>query len=391
MSGRIPLDYKCIYKDRISGNTVGKADSNFHAVIWRPVGGVTDEQIQLLNRQFRKDLGEGQQRIAERGSFSIEGKDMARHVHIALILSCKRETTVTSARYKALLGKQLLAKACCTAEGAKIKKHALVCCQPPTNKMEHYKQTTWLAYPMKEAAMNPDFVAKDYDNGSTRRLGFVFDGLSGNALKQAQKRFEDSMRTFWNNKLVKAKIIYFTNMGKLAKQFYPVHCPELPWRPGNRAEILARMYLHKGRYLKYEFAANFFAEKYIIKRFSLHEDDDDFHDQVVAAIQKTFDIVDGKNKPTNCASVTIAALREENKALKKPQKHRCKNDMCRKWGWYNNSLHNKDNQEWYNMCKAKQDALQDKYKLEQEVAELKNQLQGEQPPAKRQKIESDLE
>ena len=86
MSGRIPLDYKCIYKDRISGNTVGKADSNFHAVIWRPVGGVTDEQIQLLNRQFRKDLGEGQQRIAERGSFSIEGKDMARHVHIALIL-----------------------------------------------------------------------------------------------------------------------------------------------------------------------------------------------------------------------------------------------------------------------------------------------------------------
>ena len=43
------------------------------------------------------------------------------------------------------------------------------------------------------------------------------------------------------------------------------------------------------------------------------------------------------------------------------------------------------------MCKAKQDALQDKYQLEREVAELKNQLQGEQPPAKRQKIESDLE
>ena len=63
MSGRIPLDYKCIYKDRISGNTVGKADSNFHAVIWRPVGGVTNEQIQLLYQQFRKDLGEGHQEL----------------------------------------------------------------------------------------------------------------------------------------------------------------------------------------------------------------------------------------------------------------------------------------------------------------------------------------
>jgi hypothetical protein len=375
MTDRMPLDFPCIYKDRPSGNSVGKADSNFHAVIWRPVGGVTQEQIQLLYQQFRKDLGEGQPRIAERGSFSIEGKDMARHVHIALIYSRRKETTFTSARYKALLGKQLLAKACCTAEGVSIKKHALVCCQPPTNKMEHYKQTTWLAYPMKEAAMNPDFVAEDYDNGSTRRLGCVFDGLSGNALKQAQKRFEDSMRTFWNNKLVKAKTIYFTNMGKLAKQFYPIYCPELPWRPGNRAEILARMYLHKGRYLRYEFAANFFAEKYIIKRFALHADDDDFHDQVVAAIQSTFDIIEGKNKPTNCASLTIKALREELKELKRPKKFRCQNHACRKWGWTRASTMNDDNSEWWAMCDAKRDALQAKARLEREIEELKKQLQ----------------
>jgi hypothetical protein len=194
------------------------------------------------------------------------------------------------------------------------------------------------------------------------------------------------MRTFWNNKLVKTKIIYFNNMGKLAKQFYPSHCPELPWCPENRAEILARMYLHKGRYLKYEFAANFFKEKYIDDGFALHADDDDFHDQVIAAIQRTFDIVDRKNKPTNCASLTIKALREELKALKKPQKHRCKN--CRRWGWTSVSTLNSDNGEWWAMCDAKNDALKDKAQLEREVAELKEQLQGEQPPAKRQKIEA---
>ena len=60
------------------------------------MGGVTNEQIQLLYQQFRKDLGEGQPRIAERGSFSIEGEDMDRHVHIALILPCRKETTVTA-------------------------------------------------------------------------------------------------------------------------------------------------------------------------------------------------------------------------------------------------------------------------------------------------------
>jgi hypothetical protein len=385
MSDRMALEHRCIYKDRISNNSVGKADSNFHAIIWRPVGGVTDEQIQLLYQQFRKDLGDGQPKIAERGTFSIEGTGTDKHVHIALILTQRAETTVTSTRYKALLGKPLLAKACCTADGVKIKNHALVCCQPPTNKMEHYKQTTWLAYPMKEAAKNPDFVAKDYDNGNTRRLAFVFDGLSGNALKQAQKHFEVSIRTFWKNKLVKTNYIYFNNMTKLAKEFYPIHCPELPWCPTNRAEILARMYLHKGRYLRYEFAANFFKEKYITDKFTLHADDDDFHDQVVAAIQRTFDIVDGKTKPTNSASLTIKALREELKALKKPQKHRCKNPMCRKWGWTRLSTLNDDNSEWWAMCDAKRDALQAKAELELEVADLKRQLEEQQPPAERQK------
>jgi len=43
--------------------------------------------------------------------------------------------------------------------------------------------------------------------------------------------------------------------------------------------------------LKYEFASNFFKEKYIIERFTLHQDDENYHAMVVGAIQDTFDIV----------------------------------------------------------------------------------------------------
>ena len=117
----------------------------------------------------------------------------------------------------------------------------------------------------------------------------------------------------------------------------------------------------------------------------MHADDDDFHDQVVAAIQRTFDIVDGKNKPTNTASLTIKALREELKALKKPQKSRCQ--KCRTWGWSKLSTYNDDNSEWWTMCDARNKALQAKAELKLEVADLKRQLEEQQPPAKRQKIE----
>lgn len=387
MSDRMPLDHPCIYKDRISGNNVNKADSNYHAVVWRPIGGVSPNQVQLLYSQFRKDLGDGQLRTAERGSFGIEGTGAGRHVHIALILTRRAETTVTSTRYKALLGEEAMNEACCTVNGVQVKKTALVCCQPATNKMEHYKQTTWLAYPMKEAAMNPDFTPNDYDNGSTRRLAFVFGGLVGTALKEATERFETSMKTFWHNKIVQKKTIYYNkSMHKLAREFYPTHCPDLPWsNKANRAEVLARMYLHKGRYLKYDFAANFFKEKFIIERFTNHEGEEDLFQVVVDAIQRTFDIVDGKSKPTTTASLTIKALRDELKELKRPKKFRCQNHACRKWGWNRVSTMNADNSEWWAMCSAKRDAIHAKELLEREVAELKKQLQGE-PALKRRKV-----
>jgi hypothetical protein len=296
MTARIPLNHPCIYKHHLEKNTGNhhKKDSNFHAIVWRPIGGVTDEQVQVLYNQFSKDLlGKGQPRIAHRGTFSIEGEGRERHVHIALILIGRAETWVTSKRYKALLGDQTLLDGCCI-DGVKIpKKVALLCCQPACNKMQNYKQTTWLAYPVKEAAKNPDFMPTDYDNGTTRRMGYVFDGLDGVELRDAKTRFETALRTFWKSKCVSTKIIYFNkSMDKLANEFYPIHCPDLPWCPENRAEVLARMYLHQGRFLKYEFASNFFKEKYIIERFTLHQDDEDYHAIVVGAIQDTFDIVE---------------------------------------------------------------------------------------------------
>ena len=177
-------------------------------------------------------------------------------------------------------------------------------------------------------------------------------------------------------------------MHKLAREFYPTHCPDLPWsNKANRAEVLARMYMHKGRYLKYDFAANFFKEKYIIEKFTNHEGEEDLFQVVVDAVQRTFDIVDGKSKPTTTASLTITALRDELKELKRPKKVRCPHHLCRKWGWNRVSTEDADNSEWYAMCDAKRDAVQAKELLEREVAELKKQLHGEQPPAKRQRVD----
>ena len=113
-------------------------------------------------------------------------------------------------------------------------------------------------------------------------------------------------------------------MDKLANEFYPIHCPDLSWCPENRAEVLARMYLHQGRFLKYEFASNFFKEKYIIERFTLHQHDEDYHAIVVGAIQDTFDIVENggrkKSKPTrgvveHVNVQRVKALTEENASL----------------------------------------------------------------------------
>ena len=120
---RLPLSHPCIYKHHPEKKTNNhkKADSNYHAVVWRPIGGVTDEQIQLLYNQFRKDLGQGQPRIAHRGTFSIEGKGRERHVHIALILIGRADTWVTSNRYKTLLGDQTLLDGC-SVDGVKIPK-----------------------------------------------------------------------------------------------------------------------------------------------------------------------------------------------------------------------------------------------------------------------------
>ena len=347
---RIPLNHPCLYKHHLEKSTGNhkKADSNYHAVVWRPIGGATDEQIKLLYNQFRKDLGEGQPRIAHRGTFSIEGEGRERHVHIALILIGRAETCVTSTRYKAVLGDKALMDGC-SVDGVKIpKKVAMICCQPACNKMPHYKQTTWLAYPAKEAAKNPDFTPTDYDNGSTRRMYQVFDDLDGTELKDARTRFETALRTFWKNKLVSTKYIYHNkSMNMLANEFYPIHCPNIPWCPANRAKVLARMYLHQGRFLKYEFASTFFKEKYINERLFQNSHHEDFHEQVVDAIQNTFDIIAGKNKQKRGRSAkdteSIMNYKFKIKSMKETidkldEKHKIKCPRCKHDSWFSRTL-----------------------------------------------------
>jgi len=406
MTPRIPLNFPCIFKDRLLESTGGpnKADSNYHAIVWRPIGGVTDAQIELLHFQFLEDLGlkmeqdfsvNEDNRVAERGMFTIEGSERERHVHIALILTNRAETIQTSSRYKELLGKSALLNAC-SINGVKIKKHiALKCVQPKTDLMKNYKQTTWLAYTAKEAAVNPDFTIEDCNNGNTRRMKFVFDELKGQELKSAQTRFMTAAKTFWHQKLVKKKIIYFTkdSMDKLANEFYPIHCPDLPWCPENRAYVLARMYLYKGRYLSYDFAANFFKEKYIHERFALHSQDEDFPSQVVKAIRDTFDIVENGGRPLSTQTIKklnhtldqarLTCRRHEAEMVSVQDKHK---KAIQKLKEENNNLvqqHHKDKRMELELFQLKQELSKRKAEKRKADAEL-----TETPAAKMQRITS---
>ena len=115
MSTRIPLSARCHYQDHLKADgSVNYADSNYHGIIYRPLGGVSDDQIKALYNQFALDTGVSRidgkplsnkdavaNRVADRGSFSVEGEDDTRHVHIALILRCKAKSCVTRERYEA--------------------------------------------------------------------------------------------------------------------------------------------------------------------------------------------------------------------------------------------------------------------------------------------------
>ena len=317
---RIPLTQRCIYQPQLlQNNKVYGACSNFHSVTYRPPGGISDHAIEVLREQFKQDT-QGPNAIAARGTFAVEGEEDDRHGHITLVLNNRDRTTHTSRRYKAALG----------AELDDANKNALKCIQPPTNKMENYTQLCWLAYPCKMLAAGPDGrpVTPNIDvesGGAVIAIG-LFDGLTGEALDNAKRIFSNEIKIAYSNKLQRMQTKHITtgNMHKLAKHFIATYRPNLVWAPEHRAEVIATMVQFEGSGAEYELSKGFLKERYALDRLNMHKEDDDYHDQLVAAISRTFDIIDAprqgataRNNSTRLLHVQIENLKHDKLVLER--------------------------------------------------------------------------
>ena len=310
---RIPLTQRCIYQPQLlQNNKVYGACSNFHSVTYRPPGGISDHAIEVLREQFKQDT-QGPNAIAARGTFAVEGEEDDRHVHITLVLNKRARTTPTSRRYKAALG----------AELDDANKNALKCIQPPTNKMENYTQLCWLAYPCKMLAAGPDGLPVtpniDVESGGAVIAIGLFDGLTGEALDNAKRIFSNEIKTAYSNKLQRMKTKHITtgNMHKLAKHFIATHRPNLVWAAEHRAEVIATMVQFEGSGAEYELSKGFLKERYALDRLNMHKEDEDYHDQLVAAINRTFDIIDPPGQGASARNNSTRLLHVQIKELKR--------------------------------------------------------------------------
>jgi hypothetical protein len=312
---RIPLMKRCDFLAQLDqNNKVYGANSNYHSVTYRPPGGISDYQIEVLREQFKRDI-QGPNAIAARGTFSVEGEEDDRHVHIALVLNNRDRTTPTSKRYKAALG----------ATHDDANEIALICKQPPTNKMKNYTQLCWLAYPCKMLAAGPDGLPVtpniDVESGGAVIAIGLFDGLTGEALNNAKRIFSNEIKTAYSNKLLRMKTKHITtgNMHKLAKHFIATHRPNLVWTndPRTRAEVIATMVQFEGSGAEYELSKGFLKERYALDRLNMHKEDEDYHDQLVAAINRTFDIIDAPGQGATARNNSTRLLHVQIKELKR--------------------------------------------------------------------------
>ena len=310
---RIPLMKRCDFILQLDqNNKVYGANSNYHSVTFRPPGGISNYQIDVLREQFKMDT-QGPNAIAARGTFAVEGEDDDRHVHIALVLNNRARTTPTSKRYKAALG----------ATHDDANEIAFICKQPPTNKMENYTQLSWLAYPCKMLAAGPDGLPVtpniDVESGGAVIAIGLFDGLTGEALNNAKRIFSNEIKTAYSNKLLRMKTKHITtgNMHKLAKHFIATHRPNLVWAAEHRAEVIATMVQFEGSGAEYELSKGFLKERYALDRLNMHKEDEDYHDQLVAAINRTFDIIDPPGQGASARNNSTRLLHVQIKELKR--------------------------------------------------------------------------
>jgi hypothetical protein len=380
---------KCNSKKHLKADgSVNYAESNFHAITFRPLHGVTSYHIKAIFNHYKLDLigVAGAPPVALAGSFGVEGEGENRHVHVALILRDIAKTAATKKRYMSAFNEGTLDMTVNKA-GVKVCKE-LVVCQPACNKMENYSALAWLAYPVKNAGAGrqsvEEFTESDFNipKGS-RQVHGLFDGLSDAERATAVSQFKHKILACWKRKKTNCvKVIAFSNVEELATEFSARHCPELPYSIENAPELIARMITHIGD-VSYRFGQQFFAQRHALKRLQLSKSMDNYHDLIVGEVTETFQRVLNRKAPTTTASITIKTLREELKELKHKwtvKTHGKKCAHCRRfnrgvsrkdeyedisimWNLQNENSELKDNVEELkkevNFLKRKRDALRD--------------------------------
>lgn len=345
---------KCTFKKHLKADgSVNYAESNFHAITLRPLHGVTNYKIKAMFNQYKLDLigVAGGAPLAFAGSFGVEGQGENRHVHVALILRHRAKTTITRKRYVSAFNEGTLDMSVNKA-GVQVCKE-LVVCQPECNKMKNYSAMAWLSYPVKNAGAGrqsvEEFTESDFNTrNGPRQVHGLFQGLPDDERATTVSQFKHKiLNSIKAKKTSSVKIIATSNVEKLATEFSARHCPELPYSIENAPELIARMITHVGD-VSYRFGQGFFVQRNALKRLQLSKNMDNYHDLIVAEVTETFEKVLNRNMPTTTASLTIKALREELKELKKKWtvKTRGQCHHCHRWSYASRATYYDDHYKW---------------------------------------------
>ena len=315
-----------------TGHESGNKCTNFHSTTIKPPNGISNDQIKLLQGQFKKNREEGH---TIKGVFCIEGNEETRHVHIKEILpNPTRAGHTTRKRYIAAIADSMYTTMYDAEKGnhkVPWNKGAINIYQPGKGVRENLTLATFLSYGLKTLARGDDGQAiipvLDQEVTSGRFLSFgLFDGLQGEELKRQKHIFAQAIMRHWEKKLDKQRTHWIDGRRefhmKTIPKFIEDHMPEvhkmsIKEQVSLRPKIIATMYLTENEKEKYEFTAGFFKgmPKVFDRIAALHPDVDDVHAAVEAEVEERYARLD----PSYAAAATDrtgkGALRKKLKEL----------------------------------------------------------------------------
>ena len=254
---------------KATGHLSGNKCTNFHSVTFRPPGGITKEQIQIMKRRAIQDIKD---KLVVKATFGVEGRNQSRHAHVSLVLpkpqrAVQDSKLSTKTRYSEALN------------WPKEDNKALHFWQPGIRDLDkkgvkklsneiyevHYTEATFLAYAIKQMGRGPndtpimpDWNAKS--DGSFLLLGLFPKGVN---VEKEKLVFGQAIKRQWERKLILQSIIHMNGDKNFHKKILPDfvknHCPDIPkMTKALRPHVISRMYCLDSKTEDYRFSSTFF-------------------------------------------------------------------------------------------------------------------------------------